>query len=177
MTTLNTLQAFVSALSQYEDRPAIIALRKNDIETYSFARLSRLAQGLANGLAAAGVEPRAHVLILAPNRPEWIIACLALFSVAAIPVFVDAQLSDDDLRHIVNDSAARWCLTTSTLARRLTSLSPEQPLSIVLLDGEASDPRSWRAYVTAYPSPFASVVAFAHIELKTAPSRSQIVLL
>ena len=59
MTTLNALQAFVSALSQYEDRPAIIALRKNDIETCSFARLSHLAQGLANGLAAAGVEPTA----------------------------------------------------------------------------------------------------------------------
>src|SRR5262245_217962 len=119
---METLQALLRTLANHGERPALIAVQKHDVAVWSFTQIVDLAQRLAIGFAEAGLERGTHALLLAPNRPEWIIVCVALFAAAVIPVPVDSQMGDDDLRHVLDDSEAQWIFTTAPLAQRLAAL-------------------------------------------------------
>ena len=62
---------------------------------------------------------------------------------------VDAQIGDEDLRHILQDSEAHWGVTTTPLAQRLVNLN--DALTLILLDANDEDPRTWRRYVSREP--------------------------
>jgi acyl-CoA synthetase (AMP-forming)/AMP-acid ligase II len=107
----------VHSLADYGERPAVVALPKDKSQTWSFAALADHAQRLATGLVEAGLQRGTHVMLFAPNRPEWILACCALLAATAVPVPIDAPSSAADLQHVLGDSDARWMFTTATLAK------------------------------------------------------------
>ena len=53
---------------------------------------------------------------LAANSKEWVAACLAEISAGAVVVPLDAQLDDEALRHVLDDSGARHVFTTADQA-------------------------------------------------------------
>ncbi|NOT54314.1 MAG: AMP-binding protein, partial [Deltaproteobacteria bacterium] len=144
---MNTLQTLLQTVAAHGDTPALIALRKRDTEVWSCTRLADRARQLASGFAQAGLLPSTRVLLIAPNSPEWIVTCLALLAATAVPVPVDAQLGDNELRHVLHDSAATWVVTTQTLARRLVVLGLSPTATVMLLDATEDDPRHWRRYL------------------------------
>jgi long-chain acyl-CoA synthetase len=148
MEPTDTLQTLVSSLARHGDKAAVFAFQGSGLETRSFAELVSAAHRLAAGLVKAGLSPGAPVLLFAPNSPEWLVACFALLSVTAVPVVVDTQLSDDDLRHVLHDSEAQWGFTTVNLARRLAGEPCDTNVTLILLDAETEDSRSWRNYLT-----------------------------
>lgn len=154
---METLQIVVRSLAGYGRRPAIVALRKRVVETWRFADLADHVRRLATGLSEAALARGAYGVLFAPNCPEWIIACLALITAGAVPVPIDAQAGDDDLRHILKDCGARWIFTTSTLAERVESISFSENLTFALLDGGEHDARSWRRYLAGQAREFRSV--------------------
>jgi long-subunit acyl-CoA synthetase (AMP-forming) len=141
---MDTLQTVVRTLAQHGDKPAVVTLRKHELAVWSFAHLADLVQRLATGLTAAGMERGARAVVMAPNGPEWILACLALMAAAAVPVPVDNQLSDEDLRHVLADSEARWVFTSSLLVRRISTGNLKRAVTLVLLDAPDNDEHSWR---------------------------------
>lgn len=145
----STLQGVIRSLNRYGGEPAIIAFGKKQPTIWSFAALLDHVQRLASGLAQRGMAPGTRVVLWAPNRSEWVIACLALVQAGAIPVLVDAQIGDEDLRHVLQDSDAHWGMTTAPLAQRLTDLSGA--LTLILLDADDGDPRTWRRYLSREP--------------------------
>jgi long-chain acyl-CoA synthetase len=146
MTGPDTLQALVRNLSVHGNRPAILAFHKHTIETRSFAELSDEVMRLASGLLDAGLRGSEHVAVYSPNRPEWIIACMASLLAGAIPVPIDSQIASDDLVHVLEDSEARWLMTIRSLADRLTALCLHRDRPIILLDADEHDPRSWQRF-------------------------------
>ncbi|MGE0679591.1 MAG: AMP-binding protein, partial [Candidatus Binatia bacterium] len=154
LETMDTLQTFVSRLADHGEKTAVVAVHKSDIEAWSFAQLVNAAQRLAAGLRKAGLPPGAPVLLCAPNSPEWLVACFALLAISAVPVVVDTQLSDEDLRHVLDDSEVRWATTTLHLTRRLSQYRNSQHLTCILLDPEKDDRRSWRNYEVDPKDPF-----------------------
>ena len=108
MASFRTLQEIVDSLAGHGSETALITFEKDRMQSYSFLELADLAQRLACGLIKAGLEPGSHVLLFAPNRPEWIIACLALISAQTVSVPIDAQMAREELRHILAQSEARW---------------------------------------------------------------------
>lgn len=146
ITRPDTLQACVRALAAHGDRPAILAFHHHSVETWSFAELSDSARRLASGLLEAGLRDGQQVAIYAPNRPEWIIACLALLYVGAVPVPIDSQMAGDDLSHVIENSATGWIITTRSLADRVTTAGLHRNRSLILLDAEEDDSRSWQRF-------------------------------
>ena len=55
----------------------------------------------------AGMERGDHVALHAANRREWVADCLAVISARAVVVPLDAQLGDEALGHVLEDSGAR----------------------------------------------------------------------
>ncbi|MGH7462054.1 MAG: AMP-binding protein, partial [Longimicrobiales bacterium] len=113
---IETLQQLVRDLAHHGEKPAIVAFAKDNTQVWSFAELTRCVQRLATGLAERGIGHRDYVALFAPNNPEWVVACLALWDAGAVPVLIEAQLGQDDLRHVLADSEVRWIVTTRNQA-------------------------------------------------------------
>jgi long-chain acyl-CoA synthetase len=146
---METVQAVVYTFGQYGAKPAVVALQKQrGREIWSFTQVSDIAQRLASGLNKAGLEAGAYAILLAPNSPELISTCVALLMAGIVAVPVDPQMADEDLRHVIADSAAHWVFTNTSLAQRLVRLSVPQTLRCVLFDASETDERHWRRYVS-----------------------------
>jgi long-chain acyl-CoA synthetase len=133
----------------------LVALYKQHVERWSYRRLVQEAMRLAHGLAAAGIGRDEPVALMGENRPEWIVACLAVIRAGAVPV--DVQFGDEALTHVLNDSDARLLFTTHERAGRLERLDIREELKRpVLLDGredEESSLRHWQTdEVKAFPA-------------------------
>ena len=101
---LQTLRSLVDALSDHGNRPAVLALRKEEVERWSYAKLVTHVRRLAHGFRKSGAGKGAFVALLANGRPEWFAACLAAIHAGAVVVPLDVQLSDDVLIHVLKDS-------------------------------------------------------------------------
>jgi long-subunit acyl-CoA synthetase (AMP-forming)/1-acyl-sn-glycerol-3-phosphate acyltransferase len=104
--------------------------------------------GLGRGLRVAGVERGDHVALLAANRREWVAACLGVISAGAVVVPLDAQLGDEALGHVLEDSGASHVFTTAEEAGRLENVDTGAALRTILLDVGEEDRRSWRYLLT-----------------------------
>src|SRR5215203_4634859 len=144
MSELSTLQSLIDSLLELGDQPAVLALHKEGIERWSYAELADHVQQLAYGLAETGVGGGDHVALLARNRPEWIVACLAVIEAGAVVVPLDVQFGDEELGTVLEDSDARFIFTTAERAERLEHLDIEVVPEPILLDVGEDDERSWR---------------------------------
>jgi len=73
----------------------------------SAAEFVRRVRHIALGLADLGIHAGDRVALMSENRPEWSIADLAILSAGAITVPIYTTQSVDQIRFILEDSAAR----------------------------------------------------------------------
>ncbi|HKH78205.1 MAG TPA: AMP-binding protein [Rubrobacteraceae bacterium] len=139
---LRTLQSLVEGLPERGDRPAVLALHKEGAERWSYGEFADHALRLAHGLAGAGIERGDRVMLFAPNRPEWVVACLAVVRAGAVAVPLDAQLGEEALEGVLEGSETKLIFTTSEKADLLERLDTDA--SPVLLDAADDDERGWR---------------------------------
>lgn len=144
----DTIQALLRSLASYDRRAAVIAFEKEACSTWSFHDLLDTARRLAAGLSEAGLGRGTRVVLSAPSTVQWIIACCALVEAGAVPVPVDTQAGDEDLRHIVKDSEAQWIFTSAALAARLAQTCADQGCRLVVLDAGEGEAHTWRQYLT-----------------------------
>ena len=119
-----TLRDLVAGLGDGRDKPAILAVRKDGIETWSYATLADRAARMAGVLAAAGIGPGDRVALFAAHSAEWIVAALATISAGATLVPVDPQSDPRSLAHIVQDCGASFWFTSSQTEARLRERAP-----------------------------------------------------
>jgi long-chain acyl-CoA synthetase len=144
MAELRTLMSLMESLSGYAEKPAILAMRQEGAERWSYTELGEHARRLARGFSETGVGHGAHVALLAGNRPEWVVACLGAIGTGAVVVPLDVRLGDSELSHALSDSRPECILTTTDQIDRLRRLDTEAAPEFILLDAEPGDERSWR---------------------------------
>src|ERR687894_56855 len=125
MSELRTLKSFFDTLHRRGDRPALLALHKEDVESWSYDEMADHARRLAGGLIDAGVGRGDHVALFAANGVEWILACLGAIGAGAVVVPLDAQIGDELLTYALSDSGAGFIFTTGEGAERLEKLDVE----------------------------------------------------
>lgn len=148
MSAFPTIQSLARFLSTGEDKTAVIAFQKDRSAAWTYHELSDHAHRLADGLIEHGLNPGTHVLLYAPNSPEWLLSCLAVLLAGSVPVPVDSQIGVEDLEHIVRDCETQWVMTTGRLGRYLDQLGFTSRATVIGLDAEPDVPASWRAYMT-----------------------------
>src|SRR5215211_2077929 len=141
---LRTLRPLIEVLAGHGDRRAVLALQKEGAESWSYGELAEHARRLAHGLARVGVSRGDHVALLAANRPEWIVACLAIVGTGAVATPVDVQLGDEALSRVLRFSSAEFIFTTANQTEKLERLDIEVTPKPILLDAGEDDYRSWR---------------------------------
>ncbi len=84
---------------------------------------------LARGLALLGIAPGDRVALVSENRPEWVIADLAIMAAGAVTVPAYVTNTVEDHRHIlVQQCGARAAIvSTAALAARLVPAAAQVP--------------------------------------------------
>lgn len=130
---IDTLQELLDGLPERGDHQALLLVGAETVREWSYRRLAAEIDGLAGALLEMGLQPGDYVGLLAENRPEWIIAALAVLRAGAVIMPLDAQLGEDGLAHVVNDSGARFFFVGSGQEERFAGLDGAAELQLIPL--------------------------------------------
>ncbi|MBT5416083.1 MAG: AMP-binding protein [Rhodospirillaceae bacterium] len=116
--------------------------RKSDgaYRAWSWAEVARQVSALSRGLRALGVARGDRVVIVSENRPEWVVADLAVMAAGAISVPAYTTNTVADHLHIIEDSGSKAAIvSTARLAERLLPAAAradalEQVIAIEAID-------------------------------------------
>ena len=161
-----TLVSLAEGFCARGDRTAIVALRGEEVERWSYAELAATIARLAAGLVRAGLGPGEPVAILAPARPEWVVTYFAIVAAGALPVPIDETFIDGELEAVIAHAGCRRVFTVEAHLERLRALGPGADLDLILLDGAkegAGGGRSWRSLLAGAVAPLSAIGA-PHID-------------
>jgi acetyl-CoA synthetase len=116
-----------------------------NVTTYDFAHVQKMANRVANMLAADGIAPGDRVAVILPQCLETAVSHLGAFKLGAISVPMFAQLGEGAFRHRLIDSGASVIITNRAVYARLGALLPELLAlrSVYLVDGPESGVRDF----------------------------------
>ena len=132
-------------------------------QSLSWAEVADRVARLTAGLSRLGVRAGDRVMLVSENRPEWLIADVAIMTAGAITVPAYTTNTPEDHRHVLDDSGARAIIvSTPDLCARVCEAVAKSALdpAIVLIDHEAAEPEigpgivAWRELLSEpAPSP------------------------
>src|ERR1700745_1973146 len=91
---------FFEQAERLGDRPFLWAKHQGRYQAISWAAAARDVHRLALGLRSLGIVRGERVGLVSENRPEWVIADLAIMSVGAITVPAYVTHTVEDHRHV-----------------------------------------------------------------------------
>ncbi len=150
----NLVTMFFDQAEKHGDKPFLWAKDNGAYQSQSWTEVAGDVSALARGLNSLGVGEGDRVVLVSENRPEWLIAELAIMSAGAIPVPAYTTNLVSDHTHILSNSGAVGALvSTGKLAENLIPaahqsdsarfvigmehLETDQPVNAELLDWSA----------------------------------------
>jgi acyl-CoA synthetase (AMP-forming)/AMP-acid ligase II len=90
----------------------------SDNTRLSYAEAEKYSRRLARALLSAGVRKGAHVAILFPNGPDFLISALAVLRIGGVLVPLSTMSTPDELRALLEQSDAAFLLAASAFRSR-----------------------------------------------------------
>ncbi|MFI4948171.1 MAG: AMP-dependent synthetase/ligase [Alphaproteobacteria bacterium] len=142
---------FFEIARQRAARGFLWAKRDGHYRPLSWTEAADAVSRLARGLAILGIEPGDRIALVSENRPEWVVADLAIMSAGAVTVPAYITNTIEDNRHILGNSGARAVIVSNeALAARVISAALQVPSvrAVVTMEPTADAPanldlRSW----------------------------------
>ena len=146
------IQAFLNAC----DRPPDKAFIFFEDQVYVSAQLRAQAPRWGGRLLACGLKRGARVALFLANSPAFVSAYLGIPLAGGVVVLVNTQYRQIELRHILNDSGARVCITDGERLTELAKVTREAPTleAIVLTGSKAEGGKARVSIPILHPSSF-----------------------
>jgi long-chain acyl-CoA synthetase len=107
-------------------------------QAISWKETAARVSALSRGLRELGVNAGDRVAIISENRPEWLIADLAIMAAGAISVPAYTTNTVEDFYHILADSGARLAIvSTASLAERVVPAAMRVPETEIVITMDA----------------------------------------
>ena len=119
----STIDALFS--DRVEQHPDKALFHYND-STYTFRECDRLVQLTADALQSFGLVRKRFVGLVSTNRPEFVVAYLAILRAGGIVVPINPRLGRDELEYILSDACVPLVLHPSGLSLQIEGT--DQPL-------------------------------------------------
>ncbi len=124
---------FFAQAKRHGERPFLWAKIDDVYRPQSWNAVAERVTAAAHGLKAAGVKVGDRVMLVSENRPEWLIADIAIMSIGAIAVPTYTTNTSVNHLHIINDSGAKVVIvSTPQLARPVAAAAAEANQKVVL---------------------------------------------
>jgi long-chain acyl-CoA synthetase/crotonobetaine/carnitine-CoA ligase len=101
-----------------------------DNKTLTYRELDERAQILAGALQEHGIRKGAHVAVMLPNCPEFLISWVAIAHLGAVMVPVNTAYTGDELHYVLNDSSAQALMVDENYLPSVSNM----PEPLALLD-------------------------------------------
>src|SRR5436305_7096125 len=134
---------FFERAEERGERPFLWAKRDGAYRPLSWTHAAHGVSRLARALVALGIEPGDRVVLVSENRPEWVIADLAIVAAGAATVPAYVTNTVEDHRHIFGNSGARAVIvSTPALAARVTAAAAQVPSvkTVIAIDPQPDAP-------------------------------------
>jgi long-chain acyl-CoA synthetase len=116
----NLVSLFLTRASEKGDRAFLWAKREGQWRATSWAEAARQVAALAGSLKRIGLEPGDRVALVSENRPEWLIADLAIMAAGCVTVPTYTTNTTRDHAHVLGNSGARAVIVSNQkLAKNL----------------------------------------------------------
>ena len=110
------------------DSPFLWVKRDGAYRPITWRETADAVRDLARGLIDLGLQPGERVVLVSENRPEWLIADIAIMAAGGITVPAYTTNTPEDHNHILTNSGARGAIvSTRALGRRLLPAALEAP--------------------------------------------------
>lgn len=107
------------AASRYPDKTAIQMQAASGLRKQTYRELLDAVAAVSAGLGRKGISKGDRVAILSENRPEWIIAYLAVVARGAVVVPLDAQMTDKEVTLLLASAGAKAVFTSAACRQKL----------------------------------------------------------
>ena len=107
------------AVAEFPDHPWIL----NDDVSLTYAEGDTLANRIANGIRAQGIDAGETVLFMLPDVPEYVATWLACSKTGVVEVPVNTAYRGDILVHVMNDARARALVCDAGFLDRIDAVS------------------------------------------------------
>jgi long-chain acyl-CoA synthetase len=128
---------FFDQARQHGDQPFLWAKRDGAYRPITWREAGSQVEAIARGLRALGLNRGDRVALVSENRPEWMIADLAIISAGCITVPAYTTHQVEDHRYLLANSGARAAIvSTDALAQRVIRAADQVDTveHIVMLD-------------------------------------------
>ena len=116
----NLVTMFFDQAEHYGAQPFLWQKRDGAYKPWSWDKVEAQVTSLAKGLLALGLNNGDRVILVGENRPEWMVADLAIMAAGGITTPAYTTNTADDQRHILQDSGAKGAIvSTARLAERV----------------------------------------------------------
>lgn len=116
----SVVEMFFDQAERQGDKPFLWAKRDGKWQSLSWAETADQVARLAGALRRIGIRPGDRVVLVSENRPEWLIADMAIMTAGAITVPAYTTNTERDHLHILaNSGATAVFVSTAKLARHL----------------------------------------------------------
>lgn len=122
------IQRLEEIVRKFPDRVAFELKTPEGYRKVSYAQVHAQINAVATSLIALGVKPGDRVAILSENRPEWVVAYLAVILAGATTVPLDPQISPSEWRRLLADCEARFVFASSLYEAKLDSAIQDSSL-------------------------------------------------
>ncbi|MBV7503416.1 acyl-CoA synthetase [Achromobacter sp. ACM05] len=128
-------------------------------EVWTFARLAEAANQLANGLVKMGVGKGDRVGVVLGQRPETVVAHMAIYSVGAVVLPLSALFGPEALQSRLCDAEARVAIVDHASSANLLAVTEHCPALQQVIGIGFADERvlPWRSLLARQPNKFKAV--------------------
>jgi long-chain acyl-CoA synthetase len=140
---------FFAMARERGERPFLWAKHEGRYRPLRWSEAADQVSRLARGLRALGIAPGDRVALVSENRPEWVVADLAIMSLGAMTVPAYVTNTVEDHRHILGNSGARAAIvSTAALAARVLPAAALVPSAavVIAIEPPAAPPDSVRLH-------------------------------
>ena len=111
---LNLASCLLNSAARYGDQLAIVC----DDRSYTYSELDRWSAKIAEVLLAHGMKKGNHVLLLAPNVPEFTAVYYAVLRIGGVVVPVNTLFLVNEVADLLEHSGAKFMVVWHTLAEK-----------------------------------------------------------
>jgi long-chain acyl-CoA synthetase len=116
----NLVTMFLARAGEQGEKPFLWAKRQGEWQSISWREAAETVSRLTAALKRIGLHAGDRVMLVAENRPEWLMADLAIMASGCISVPTYITNTERDHQHILDDSGARAVIvSTPKLAKTL----------------------------------------------------------
>lgn len=112
MEGMTLKEILAQSASRFPDKPALLKKMGKEWVPTTYRQLEHQVKDLGTSLINMGLEKDDKIALLTHNCPEWAVSYFAITTNNGIVVPIDKDLKAQEIRHILEDSGAKFVITS-----------------------------------------------------------------